>query len=242
MIITAQHAKDNQFQEIEAQVPNSPCMRFKLAQGAPAAQRCLHVRNPLDGREINFYRRTANEWVNLCEGFAPDAPTVAQYRSPLQYNLFMDDEGNVYDDVSYLKEVPGGANNRPSILQYDILSLYDRDGRISMNRRDTRETGDKIYPPQGPRGTHGGIGAHLAPYDADHPPPNCSFPEFIRFGGLKQAEATGLRYDSSPALKRSICLKRTIIMCQYRALLKLRCQKSLRRLIVQQLILLKMNS
>ena len=200
MIITAQHAKDNQFQEIEAQVPNSPCMRFELAQDAPATQRCLHVRNPLDGREIEFYRGTANDWVNLCEGFAPDAPTVAQYRSPLQYNLFMDDEGNVYNDMSYLKEVPGGANNRPSILRYDILSLYDRDGRISMNR-DTRETGNKIYPPQGPRRTHGGIGAHLAPYDADHPPPNCSFPEFIRFVGLKQAEATGLRYDSSPALK-----------------------------------------
>ena len=65
MIITAQHAKDNQFQEIEAQVPNSPCMRFELAQGAPAAQRCLHVCNPLDGHEIDFYRGTAVDWVNL---------------------------------------------------------------------------------------------------------------------------------------------------------------------------------
>ena len=49
MIITAQHANDNHFQEIEAQVPNAPCMRFELAQGAPKAQKRLYVRNPENG-------------------------------------------------------------------------------------------------------------------------------------------------------------------------------------------------
>ena len=188
-IVTEQHAEDDVFKEA---LEKTGAKMWMVYDPDPAKNKIFIAEKGQDPKTVvPLIRGTAATWkVN-----GPHQPTRAKLADGSR-TIYSDGHGQ-YDESARIHLIPKGKprvteNIKSDYVHYDALSCYDKYGRFVYNR-DTGERGAyfTIYPP-----------VVNWKRDATHPPPACTFPEYVDFDTLNTAENLQLGYNHLADLVR----------------------------------------